>query len=561
MPRLYVFKEGDPENQRRWITNAPLKVFTYLINSGYMADKHDSAPYDRAWEALNLFKEGKLPKIDKPKEKRTATSNGKARREINRGVYVNKGFKNGGMESEYIDLTPEEYKLMMREKAYEKVYKWKYIKLNDLIRIRNILNPSNIQASMPTATERGTFAEQKVSFANLRRGSVVDTTARRARSTNKSIWENIPDEDGEHGFWREKQKYGKNQDKTRYIIGSYVSFGDAKNEDGSYYVLISPLKYKSMIDKQQYEDYNGSRYLFVKDLPKNLKNQFNSEEKNLPNDIQTTSRSRQNRAQSRLRKRSKMAETQIVPHPLLNQSSVVKLKLSPSQLKKVKYGHTVLIKPDQVNHPQSNFNFPNLGRHNRALLHEALNDGKRKRIILMDQELEGSGIKEFFRGVGRFFKDNWKTIKPIVSAVADVALPAIGTAFGSPQSGVLGRQLIKQTTGVGVGGSFKAKGLARARKTGLTRSLITPQNGHMYAGRLVKGSAEAKAHMAKLRLMRSGKTKATARTATSNGPSSPAQAGRSLRTTERATVRGKVSVMGDFIPQPSRMGGGSFLSM
>jgi hypothetical protein len=187
-------------------------------------------------------------------------------------------------------------------------------------------------------------------------------------------------------------------------------------------------------------------------------------------------------------------------------SSVVHIRLSKPQLKKVKCGHTFRIHPKNINPTDVKskdivFPFKQLGRHNRVLLDEAKSTGQPRRIVLMDEELAGSGIKEFFQGVGRFFKKNWGVIKPIVSTVLDVGAPALAKAFPEFSPAILsGRQLIKQTTGTSVGmngGSFLAKGLQQ----------MEPPRRRLCAGRLAKGSPEAKAHMAKLRAMRG--TKAT----------------------------------------------------
>lgn len=57
-----------------------------------------------------------------------------------------------------------------------------------------------------------------------------------------------------------------------------------------------------------------------------------------------------------------------------------------------------------------------------------------------------------------WLKNNWSIIKPVVSAVADVAIPAAATAFGAPSAGVAARAGLKQLTGVGMGkGSDAAK--------------------------------------------------------------------------------------------------------
>ncbi len=72
-------------------------------------------------------------------------------------------------------------------------------------------------------------------------------------------------------------------------------------------------------------------------------------------------------------------------------------------------------------------------------------------------------------------KKNWNVIKPVLSSVADVAIPAAATAFGAPEAGIAARQGLKALTGVGVG------------------------------KKMVKGSEEAREHMAKLRAMRKHK--------------------------------------------------------
>jgi hypothetical protein len=54
-------------------------------------------------------------------------------------------------------------------------------------------------------------------------------------------------------------------------------------------------------------------------------------------------------------------------------------------------------------------------------------------------------------------KKNWNVIKPVISAVADSAIPAAAAALGQPAAGPLVRGAVKQLTGVGVKGSEEAK--------------------------------------------------------------------------------------------------------
>jgi hypothetical protein len=294
------------------------------------------------FDCIKLYKEGKLPKTTKPVSQRKKPN-------TERKFYVEVPSRKTSMGEVIFDgviLTPEEYKILMKEKLYTKPYKTKIVEQDDLNRIINNISTDNIQPSMPRA--------KKVQ---------------------------VP------------------------------------------------------------------------------------------------------------------VESQLVAHPVLNDASVIHIRLSKPQLKKVKYGHTFRIHPKDINPADVKdkdivFPFKQLGRHNRVLLDEAKSTGQPRRIVLMDEELVGSGIKEFFQGVGRFFKNNWSTIKPIVSTVLDMGAPALAKAFPQASPAILsGRELIRKTTGVGVGGSFRAKG--------------------MCAGRLAKGSPEAKAHMAKLRAMRGKKPKMT----------------------------------------------------
>lgn len=73
-----------------------------------------------------------------------------------------------------------------------------------------------------------------------------------------------------------------------------------------------------------------------------------------------------------------------------------------------------------------------------------------------------------------WLKNNWNVLKPVASALADTAIPAIATAFGQPTLAPVARGALKQLTGVGVG------------------------------GKLTKGSAAAKQRMAALRAMKKG---------------------------------------------------------
>lgn len=59
-------------------------------------------------------------------------------------------------------------------------------------------------------------------------------------------------------------------------------------------------------------------------------------------------------------------------------------------------------------------------------------------------------LKGAAKSVYKWGKENWGVIKPALSAVADTAVPAIATYFGSPQAGVPARAALKELTGVGL---------------------------------------------------------------------------------------------------------------
>ena len=291
--------------------------------------------------------------------------------------------------------------------------------------------------------------------------------------TNKQIFDILPD-NYEFGYVKTKYCYGPKKDKIRYMLSNVSITNPDDDEDNGLMLLgdISPLTYKKMIDKNEFRVMDGTPFLLFDKLPENVKNSMTG--LNKPKTPKATT----------ITKMPEYTSEDYMPHhQILSQGAVVALQLTPSQYKKVRYGDRFRIKPAQINNPQANFKFPNMGKHNRDALAQALYDGKTAQIRIMKHEIEGSGIKEFFRGVGKFFKDNWKTIKPIVSTVLDVATPALAKSFPEFAPAIIGtRQLIKSTTGTGVGGSFKSRGVS--------------------GGKLVKGSQAAKDHMAKLRAMR-----------------------------------------------------------
>lgn len=73
-----------------------------------------------------------------------------------------------------------------------------------------------------------------------------------------------------------------------------------------------------------------------------------------------------------------------------------------------------------------------------------------------------SWVKGAASSVGKFFKDNWDVIKPVISRVADVGIPALATALGQPELAGIARGGLKQLTGVGIK-ERRLANLAKAR--------------------------------------------------------------------------------------------------
>lgn len=61
------------------------------------------------------------------------------------------------------------------------------------------------------------------------------------------------------------------------------------------------------------------------------------------------------------------------------------------------------------------------------------------------------------KSVADFASKNWDIIKPVLSKIGDVAIPALATAVGMPELGMPARYLTKELTGVGIKKTKKKK--------------------------------------------------------------------------------------------------------
>lgn len=73
-----------------------------------------------------------------------------------------------------------------------------------------------------------------------------------------------------------------------------------------------------------------------------------------------------------------------------------------------------------------------------------------------------SWLKKAGRDIFKFGKNNWDILKPVVSKLADSAVPAAATYFGQPALAASAREGLKQLTGVGVK-MTRAQALEKAR--------------------------------------------------------------------------------------------------
>ena len=126
-----------------------------------------------------------------------------------------------------------------------------------------------------------------------------------------------------------------------------------------------------------------------------------------------------------------------------------KLSLTASDLK----GNRVMLL-----HPSNAKALKKAQKMNKGITGMSLSGGE----IMTDMEYHdsmggsvmGGSVWSFLKNAGKsaykFAKDNWQILKPIVSKIADVAVPALATAVGQPMAGVAGREALRGLTGVGM---------------------------------------------------------------------------------------------------------------
>lgn len=137
----------------------------------------------------------------------------------------------------------------------------------------------------------------------------------------------------------------------------------------------------------------------------------------------------------------------------------VSLNITQAQLRKAAAGKVITLSAPQLAgsghslhlHPSS---------YEKVLKAKKANRGVRLQICRgeIDHDLaNGGSLFSWLKGAAKdtvgFVKDNWKIIRPIVSKIADVAIPALAAATGQPEL-VLGRPLLRSLTGIGLNGKL-----------------------------------------------------------------------------------------------------------
>jgi hypothetical protein len=122
----------------------------------------------------------------------------------------------------------------------------------------------------------------------------------------------------------------------------------------------------------------------------------------------------------------------------------IRLYITKAQLTRARAGHQIQIKHEHIGHSQG-LMFQHLHPETHRKIVKAYHARKGVRMHLTDQELEGTGAREFFQKVGRWFKKNEHFIKPIVSTALDIGAQAVPKFAPA-------RAVVKQVTGYGISG-------------------------------------------------------------------------------------------------------------
>jgi len=133
----------------------------------------------------------------------------------------------------------------------------------------------------------------------------------------------------------------------------------------------------------------------------------------------------------------------------------IKLNLSANQLNKVRLGKPIRLSAAQIGTGSDAWLHPV----QHALVSKAHRKGRGCTLHLSPAEVlatqeQGSGLfGSIWKGLKtgyKFIKNNWEELKPLASKLADAAVPAAVSYGVDPRTAMSARQLLKETTGVGL---------------------------------------------------------------------------------------------------------------
>ena len=137
---------------------------------------------------------------------------------------------------------------------------------------------------------------------------------------------------------------------------------------------------------------------------------------------------------------------------------IIRTDITQAQLKKAAEGKPITLTAAQLKGGSQQFY---VHSENWKKVQAAKKRGTGTRLSICDgaihhdlNHMQGGSVwgwlKQAAKDVYKFGKDNWNIIKPVLSKVADGAIPALATAIGAPQLGLVGREGLRQLTGVGL---------------------------------------------------------------------------------------------------------------
>lgn len=100
------------------------------------------------------------------------------------------------------------------------------------------------------------------------------------------------------------------------------------------------------------------------------------------------------------------------------------LYITKAQLTRARTGKQIQLKHEHIGNPKGLI-FQHLHPETYNKIAKAYHARKGVRIHITAKELEGTGAREFFQKVGKWFKKNERFIKPIVSTALDIGAQAV----------------------------------------------------------------------------------------------------------------------------------------